>query len=257
METERDNAAPLIFEWNKPGHKGPGLFIWILATLLGIGFFFYLFKIGYPQTQRVTPVPQQVFMLNGALPANQALIHRVRDLDYLILSGSDDTIKEVKLEDRVPVFHPSFEKHELQVQDLPHKDFTTAPPRLLDATAPVLRAPDLSELKKMEQPLPGVASKAELRLHLEGPATVLKLMHQPDFNALSLSDPDAWRYQIGIEKSTGRVAFSLPINMGEPSKTGSEILKRLQELQFEPQADGTPAESVIWSLATFVWSSPP
>ncbi len=256
METESDKPAPLIFEWDKPLSVGPGLFAWVIAALLGVGLFFYLFKVVYPQTQRVTPVPQQVFMLNSALPSNQALINRVRDLDYLVLSGSDDTMKEVKLEDRVPVFHPTFEKHELQLQDLPHKDYATAPPRLLNVREPVLRAPDLSELKKTDSQMGKTAANSELKLHLDGPVANLKLILPADFTSLQLSDPDAWRYQIDVEKSSGRVAFVLPVNAGEQPKIGQQLLKRLQELRFEPQPDADSAEAIIWSIVTFSWGAP-
>ena len=256
METESDKPAPLIFEWDKPRSVGPGLFVWLLVSMLGLGLFFYLFKVVYPQTQRVTPVPQQVFMLNSALPSNQALINRVRDLDYLVLSGSDDTMKEVKLEDRVPVFHPTFEKHELQLQDLPHKDYATAPPRLLNIREPVLRPPDLSELKKKDSQMGKIAANAELKLQFDGPVANLNLVQPSNFTSLQLSDPDAWRYQIGVEKSSGRVAFVLPVNAGEQPKVGQEILKRLQELRFEPQLNTDSTESVIWSSVTFSWGTP-
>lgn len=255
MKPPGDDSAPLlIFDWlSQPG----GILRFIKAlflTLAGMTLFFFLFKVIYPQSQRLTPTPQQITIINPADPAARALLHRVQDRDFAIVPDVGDGSLAVRLENLVPLFHPTFEKHEMQLQDLPHKPYSVPPPRLLDATAPVLPALDLSDLKPPRAMPAGSSGKPTLALTFSGDLATRKITRAPDFTALGLTDPEAWRFYIGVE-SNGRVSFAIPLAAGEQPKLGAQLAALFSDLRFKPVKGESPA--IAWSTVTFYWNNPP
>jgi hypothetical protein len=257
MRKKGDGTEGLVFDWKSPSQRGGGLTLWFLLTVAGMGGFFYLFKVIYPQSQRFTPVPQQVFVLNPAEPAHQALMHRVRDRDYLVLPGSDDTAREVQLDEHAPVFHPSFEKHVFQLQDLPRTRINVLQARLLDPYSPVLPPPDLGGLRPAEPTPSPPAPSAVLTIGFSGDLSQRQLMKQPDFSALSLSDPGAWRFQLGVDHD-GRVIYALPISTGEEQIATKTLLAMISGLRFQPaQGSEDLGKDITWSTVTLHWKTAP
>lgn len=137
----------LTFQWGEIERRWPNLFKWLVLTVLGMVGFSYVFKVAYPQYQVTVTAPHQVTVLNTADPASAPLLHKIADKDFLIIPDSAPH-GDVRLEDHVPVFHPSYEKHEFRLEDLPHAPSPVPPARLLDPTAPVLPPMDVSQLKR-------------------------------------------------------------------------------------------------------------
>ena len=81
-----------------------------------------------------------------------------------------------------------------------------------------------------------------------------KIIRAPDFTALGLADPDAWRFHIGVE-SSGRVSFALPSAAGGQPKLTATLLEKLNELRFEPLTGG--GSVIEWSNVTLHWTTPP
>ena len=257
MRKKGDDTEGLVFDWKRPSHRGAGLTLWFLLTVAGMGGFFYLFKVIYPQSQRFTPVPQQVFVLNPTEPAHQALMHRVRDRDYLVLPGGDDTAREIQLDEHAPVFHPSFEKHVFQLQDLPRTPINVFQARLLDPYSPVLPTPDLSGLRPIEPAPSPPAPSAALTIGFSGELSQRQLKKQPDFSALSLSDPGAWRFQLGVDHD-GHVIYALPLSTGEEQAATKPLLAMLSSLRFQAEQGGEePGKAITWSTVTLHWKTAP
>jgi hypothetical protein len=165
------------------------------------------------------------------------------------------------LEDRAPVFHPSYEGHQLSLQDLPHKPFTVPPARLLKVDEPVLPPLDLGELKRAEAgSAPGAKNATpRLALKLTGTLATRKMIHPPDLTGLSPTDPAALCIQLGVD-AHGRVWFALPLRESENLQMSSDLVARLAQARFEPlevkNATGgkLPAlEPPVWGIATFAW----
>ena len=265
-------STPLTFQWDEPVRQGRRLGFWIFTVIVGLTVFFYLFQVVYPQTQRFTPVPQQVVVLNPADPAAMALLSRVQDRDYLLLPSDSDASTGPALQEHAPVFHPSFEGRQLRALDLPYKAFTVPPARLLNVDKTVLPPLDLSELKAAPAgkrdgtvSAPPAKTKARLAVSFLGDLASRPLVKQPDLSLLSLEYPESCRYQLGVD-AEGRVEFILPLNTSEKPEispqANSQVLDQLQVLQFQPLAAASPAAkkssstTPTWGTAVLHWADP-
>src|SRR4051812_46868447 len=166
---ETTPETPLTFHWKRPVVKARGLAFWVFVVLLGLAAFFYLFQVVYPQAQRFTPVPHHIVALNAGDPTGREVLNKVQDQDFLIMPPPAEGAGAVNLDEHFPVFHPTFEGHTLQLEDLPHKTFTMPPARLLQMDAPVLPPLDLSELKSpAADPAKGLDKPAQLTMRFTG-----------------------------------------------------------------------------------------
>lgn len=249
-ETAHEPDA-LTFHWSKPVRKARGLGFWMLVVLVGMAAFFYLFQVVYPQAQRFTPVPHYVVALNPADPAARELMNKVQDIDFLILPPSSEATGAVNLEEHSPVFHPTFERHNLQLQDLPHKNFTVPPARLLQTDAPVLPPLDLSGLKPVTATVNPVVNTSPLSMRLSGPLALRAMVRPPDLSGLALSDPPACRFQLGV-KADGSVSVALPVASMESAETMQKLAAILQGIRFAPAS--AEASAPVWGTASFEWS---
>lgn len=244
----------LNFHWHKPAGPGGRLWLWLIVTALGLTSFFYLFKVVYPQTRRTTPVPQQVLILNSADPAARAIMNRVQDIDHLVLPTSSDITNPVNLEERVPVFHPSFENHVFSLQDLPYKAFKVRPARLLDTTTPILPPLDFSDLKETPTVIQRRGNGPSLAIRLNGDLASRALLHPPDFSQIGLTDAGAYRFQLGVN-AQGHTTFVLPISDNAHPEITRQLTEQLTQLRFQalPTKDAAGAKPA-WGIATFQWN---
>ncbi len=253
----KKNAEPslLNFHWHRPAGSGVRLWLWLIITALGFTSFFYLFKVVYPQTRRVTPVPQQVLLLNNTDPTARAIMNRVQDMDHLVLPTSSDITNPINLDERAPVFHPSFENHVFALQDPPYKAYKISPARLLDTKKPILPPLDLNDLKEIPTVIPLRNTAPSLTMNLSGELAKRAILKSPNFTLLGLTDTDAYRFQLGVT-SSGLVAFALPISDAANPEVTQRLLQHLNELRFESlPAKDTVAGKPIWGIATFHWSA--
>lgn len=246
----------LIFDWRKPRGQFGRLLLWIVVTVLALTVFFFLFRVVYPQTQRFIPVAQQIVVLNPSDPVSLASINHVKDRDFMVLPSFDQQKNAVNLDDRAPVFHPLYEKHELKLKDVSQRESVVPPVRLLDVTAPILPPLDLSELHRAK-PSPGksTATVPRLELQITGALGLRKLTFQPEFPAATITDPEAWRFEIGVN-SDGRVIFALPTVNPEKNDESARMLGLLKQLRFAPDSSQS-ADTPVWGIATLNWAATP
>lgn len=254
MAKKTAEPSLLNFHWHKPAGSDGRLWRWLIIAALGLISFFYLFKVVYPQTSRVTPLPQQVLILNATDPTARAIMNRVQDIDHLMLPTSSDITNPVNLDEQVPVFHPSFENHRFSLQDLPYKAVKVRPARLLDTTSPILPPLDLSDLKETPTVIQRRLKGPHLTMKLSGDLAGRPLLSPSDFTPLGITDADAYRFQLGVDPR-GHVTFALPITENGNPEITQRVVKFLTQLKFQalPAKDtmGKPA----WGVATFQWST--
>lgn len=232
--------------------KSRGLAFWVFVVLLGLAAFFYLFQVVYPQAQRFTPVPHHIVALNSADPAARQVLDKVHDVDFLILPPPSEAVGSVSLEEHSPVFHSTFEGHKLQLQDLPHTTLPMPPARLLQMNAPVLPPLDLSELKSPAGKARPAGSAPKLTMRISGPLQLRAMTQPPDLSQVTLNDPAACRFQLGVN-SDGIVNVALPVASGESAETVQKLGNLMQGIRFAPaNAQGS---APVWGTAIFEWSS--
>ncbi len=253
MPQEAPERNPLTFQWNLSVQKQRGLVFWMFIVVLGLAAFFYLFQVVYPQAQRFTPIPHQIVALNSTDPSARELMNRVQDRDFLILPPPSDATSTVNLEEHAPVFHPSFEGHKLQLQDLPNKAFTVPPARLLQMDAPVLPLPDFSELKPVtaSSAVKSVVNAPRLTVRVSGSLSLRAISRTPDLSGITMMDPSACRFQLGVN-ADGGVDVALPLSTAEDADTIEKLATALQTMRFAPASAKTSAP--VWGTATFEWS---
>ena len=252
MPDDLPERNPLSFHWAEPVWKQRGLGFWAFIVLLGLAAFFYLFQVVYPQAQRFTPVPHQIVALNPTDPAVKELMNRVQDCDFLILPPTDST-GAISLEEHAPVFHPSFEGHRLQLQDLPNKAFTVPPARLLQMDAPVLPPQDFSELKPnaISPAVKSMVTLPRIELRLSGPLSLRGIKRPVDLSGITLVDPSGCRFQLGVN-ADGSVDVALPLASTEDTETLQKVTAALQALRFTPAS--VKSSSPVWGTASFEWT---
>ena len=254
---EPDEARQaLTFQWGEVERRWPSLFKWLLLTFIGMVGFSYVFKVTYPQYQVTVTAPRQVTVLNAADPATAPILQRIAGTVLIIMPDSGSQT-DLPLEPYMPFFHPSIQNHEFHLQDASHAPSPVPPARLLDPTAPVLPAMDLSQLKRTPAfSGPANAAKPTLQIQFEGPLAKRKITHLPSFASLALADPEAWKLHVGVDPR-GRVAFALPVTTGALASRLPEVVALLQEMHFEAQPtpeDAPPnAEPLTWDNVTFQW----
>lgn len=252
MPDTRSESDPLIFHWEKPGRKARGLAFWLFVVLLSLAVFFYLFQVVYPQAQRFTPVPHHIVALNASDPAAREVMNKVQDLDFLILPPASEASGSVSLEEHFPVFHPTFEGHNLQLDDLPHKTFTVPPARLLQMDAPVLPPLDLRELKPVAPAANPAANTSHLAMRFTGPLASRVVIQPADLSGVTLSDPASCRFQLGVN-ADGLVEVALPLASTESAATIQKLGSIMQKIRFASANAG--ASGPVWGTATFEWRS--
>ncbi|MEY4484899.1 MAG: hypothetical protein RL693_2351 [Verrucomicrobiota bacterium] len=253
----KKSAEPslLNFHWHKPAGSDGRLWRWLIVTALGLISFFYLFKVVYPQTRRVSPLPQQVLILNGTDPTARAILNRVQDVDHLMLPTSSDVTNPINLDERAPVFHPSFENHVFALQDLPYKAVKVRPARLLDTTTPILPPLDLSDLKDAPTVIQRRGNGPKLSMKLSGDLASRALLNTPNFAASGLTDATAYRFQLGVN-ARGQVSFALPISDSGTPEVSQKIMQQLAQLKFQAlPAKDAAADKPVWGIASFQWST--
>jgi hypothetical protein len=235
----------LTFDWRKPRAEWARLAFWMLVTFLGLAAFFALFRVVYPQTQRIVPTAQQITLL-GTDPALQPVLNAVQDRDFLIIPSSDGKKSPVSLEDRAPVFHPSYEKHEIKLLDLPQSNAKPAPVRLLDVREPVLPRLDLSDLIPSQRTSASVPKK--LALQVRGGLAARQTVSQPEFDGLQMAEPESWRFHLGVN-SAGQVIFALPVEAPGKLEEAAPLLRLLRQIRFAPESEAR----ITWGEAALVW----
>ncbi len=236
----------LTFDWRKPRAEWARLAFWILVMFLGLAAFFALFRVVYPQTRRLVPTAQQVTLL-GTDPATLPILNSVLDRDFLIIPSSDGRRSAVSLEDSAPVFHPSYEKHELRLLDLPQRNMNPAPVRLIDVREPVLPRLDLSEL--IREPKPAAPGPRKPALQLRGGLASREIASQPDWGTLPMAEPESWRFHLGVDGS-GNVIFALPVEVPGKLEEAAPLLRLLRQVRFAPLSE----ERITWGEATVAGS---
>ena len=247
MSKPRQTDPGLTFDWRKPPAEWPRLAMWLLVTVIGLVAFFALFRVVYPQTQRLVPTAQHVTLL-GTDPAARAVFNVVQDRDFLIIPSADGKRSPVSLDDRAPVFHSSFEKHELKLLDLPQRDTKPAPVRLLDVREPVLPRLDLSGLHRVA---PGTAptTPQKLVLRLRGDLASRPVESQPGFGTLQMTEPESWIFHLGVD-GTGHVIFALPVEAPGKLDEAAPLLRLLRQIRFAADA----ARKTTWGEASLAWT---
>lgn len=231
----------LIFDWKRREFTAPWLLGYLLLTALGFALLFLIFRIVTPEAPKLTSRPQQMIVLNPAVPAERALIHRAMDQSFTLLPTESPITHEMRQAARLPAFPSSLADFELKLKT-PKSEITTRDqPRLLSQ--------HLDILPPIEAPPPApVTSKTASRLCLQMEGQLASRLLTPrTLSGIALSDPSHPVFHIAIGE-LGQVIMALPLSAAEDPSVMVKLHAAMTQLRFQPT--GVPIE---WAQVSFAW----
>lgn len=231
-----DSERGLLFDWEADDRSLPRLALAGVATVLGIGGLFVIFRVAAPEAPRPTALSRQVLVLNPEIPAERALIHQAMDRSFPILPVESGPVPRVPAV--LPRLVPSYLGHELKLRPLP-ADFAemSTPPlvtttmSLLPPPAPAPPGPDTAPRKQVLRAFfeGGLAARAPQRVEI--PGVPLAETARPVFHV--------------IVDARGRVVAALPLAPAEVPEMTANLRDVVAELIFQPAGDGAVEQGQV------------
>jgi hypothetical protein len=238
----RQQAEPLlIFDWRNHDTSGAWLWLFLAATFLALASLFVLFRIVTPEAPAVVARPQQMILLNPAVPAERALIHRAMDRSFtLIPSDSADHSQPPSI--MRPAFHPATRGFRVALRGedasgLGDNALTTLAVTQLEDVLPQLPAPAIPTL-------PATSPSPTLKLVTTG----RELIQPTQLEGISLLDPERVSFRVAVD-AHGRVQLALPLSASENEAITAELRQILTAARFRP----APSQPLEWVEVTFAW----
>lgn len=231
----------LIFAWEVRDYSLWRLVLALLALMLAMAGFFFVFRIVHPTVQRPAVTPQHVISLNPANPAELALIHRAQDRSFALLSDDDS---DLQVKSPLLAFQPTFAGHEIKLKDLDPAPAAIQQPRLFTAAADVLPPVPARSISHLP-----VAPEARLHavmspsLAQRGPASV-------ELQGIKLTEPTRVQFRVAVGRA-GQIITALPLSSVEDPGVMQQLHAAVTALRF------TPAEvkQVEWGEISFRWEA--
>lgn len=233
----------LIFAWGVRDYSLWRLLLALLALMLAMAGFFFVFRIVHPVVQRPPVTPQHVISLNPANPAELALIHRAQDRSFALLSDED-----ADLQDQSPLlsFQPSFAGYEIKLKELDAEPATIKQPRLFTAASDVLPpVPARSIAHVPVVPDARLYAVVSPVLAQRGPASV-------ELEGIKLTQPTRVQFRVAVG-SAGQIVTALPLGSVDEAEVMQQLYAAVFALRFTP----SEVNRVEWGEISFRWEAAP
>lgn len=232
-----EDESKLLFQWSVRESSWGRLLVFGLATVLGLGGFFFVFRVVYPESRREPLMTRRVTVLSSEDPTARPIIQRAIDQSFALLPKPEDPTEAL------PDFRPSFAGYRMRLKSLTPATTEAFNVQMLSPTRPVLSP--LAAPRRAAPPAPPKPRQLALRLSGAASDRLVKPWSRGD---LQLADTARTRFRIGIDRR-GRVAFMLPLEPLDENKTAAALEKAVAALSF------APAESpeILWTDASFEW----
>ncbi len=232
----------LTFDWDAHDRSIVRMGLAMLATVGGMVGMFIVFRVVTPDSRPVDVRPQRVMLLNPKVPAERALIHQAMDRSFGMLPSETSVAGPLKSL-QMPVFAPSYAKHELRLKPLPSG--------LAASTQTRPFALDMEVLPPLPQPLPApAAAKPKIHSVLRGvvggdvaaraPASMI-------IPGIPLADIMRPRFQVAVGP-LGQVLMALPLTVSDDADINQKLHHAVTQMRFKPAAAETE-----WGQVTFRW----
>jgi len=111
-------ASALIFRWGSGTVSGRRLVNFVVASLFGHAWLFYLVRSVDPPVARWTPRTTEVTLLSGGNELALPLLRELEDRTFHLYPHSDVELVSRGLEQHATSFRPSFADHEIELRPL-------------------------------------------------------------------------------------------------------------------------------------------
>lgn len=242
MSAKPHSSDPgLIFAWGVRDYSLWRLLMALLALMLAMAGFFFVFRIVHPTVQRPPVTPQHVISLNPANPAELALIHRAQDRSFALLSDDDS---DLQVKSPLLAFQPAFAGHELKLMELDPAPTAIQQPRLFAAAADVLPPVPARTLSH-------VPVAPEARLHaVMGPTLAERGPVSVELEGINLTQPTRVQFRVAVG-SAGQIITALPLSSVEDAEVMQKLHAAVSALRFTP----SEVKRVEWGEISFRWEA--
>ncbi len=241
MKTDDPHHPPLLFDWGRRENSASRLFGALLITAAGFTLLFFLFRIVTPESPRLTARPQQMIVLNPAVPAERALIHHAMDQSFTLLPADALGVVEIPHSAHLPRMESHLKSHELKLKPLRAVGSQQQLPLLLAQNMEVL--PDLPPAAA---PPPSPKTVSRLKLQIKGDAAQ-RLLSDTVLKDISLAETSRPVFLIGIGK-LGQVLMALPLGTSEDTDVMVKLHTAMTQLLFQPSG-----KEIDWAQVSFTW----
>lgn len=240
MKRPKSSESALLFDWSARDGSAARLSVAAAMTLGAFVALFVGFRIITPESRPVTTRPQQVLVLNPAIPAERALINQAMDRSFALLP-TDSLGANPPAAARMPAYRPGIAAFELKPKPIDSSTAASARPPFfaLDIDIEPAASPAIPRAAP-------VAPPTVLRAILDGPVAQrsAQSITLPD---ISLVDPGKPHFRIAVG-SRGQVLMALPLSSSEDAQAMEQLHAALMTLRFAPAKEG-----VEWGQVTFRW----
>jgi hypothetical protein len=245
MKRRSYQDAGLLFDWNRRDGSGGRLLIAALIALGALVALFIAFRVITPESTPIMTRPQQILVLNPAIPAERALIHKAMDRSFALLPA-ESTAGTLPAAADLPDYHPQLSQFELKPLPLISPATHESKPTFVTA-----QLPPPSEPSGTFAPPPTLAAKTSVLTAIVEGEAASRADPGVNLGKLPLVDPNRPRFRLAVD-AEGRVLMALPLVSSEDPEVMEQLREKLLLLQFAA-AD----KAVQWAEVRFRWKEIP
>ena len=234
--------APLLFNWEPPRQRRLAIGAFLLLSLLGHAFCFYLFQIVYPPTVALLPPPAHMSLIPANTEEGRTLLRWI-DAENPALAFATQRPPESRLRALPKLNHvPSYLANAPALRELP--------PPIVDLRMPSSQPPGPVPIAREAAP-PSGRTPTTVSFSDEFAAFGAPNSPTPSFILSTSEPPQAIRFRVALGPR-GDVRYCFPLNTSGDAALDEQARRYLALCRFPPRS--TMAEqadhSLVWGIAT-------
>jgi hypothetical protein len=237
---------PLLFSWDSPRQQKAVLAIFVVLSLVGHAFCFYVFQIVYPTPVALLPPPAGVTFISPDSEQGRTLFRWI-DAEDPALAFTTHAPPETNFDVISKAEHvPSY----VALDPLPKKIPAFKPDLRVPSSRPPAAVPALSR-KTVST---GGTGRTYISFSKELEQFGVARIPQSRFAASNEETPETLRFRVAVN-DLGEIRYCFPVNSSGDPALDEQGRLQLVRSRFSPSriAVGGPGLSLIWGTATIQW----
>jgi hypothetical protein len=240
-------VAPLLFNWGPPRRRKLAIVTFLVLSLLGHAFCFYVFQIVYPPTVALLPPPAHLSLISANSEEGRSLLRWVEAEDPA-LAFATQRPPEARLRALPKTSHvPSYLTSTPALKELP--------PPVVDLRAPSSQPPGPVPVRYETAPATVTTPTTVLFSHeldAFGPAT----LPAPAFTESNNEPPQAIRFRVAIGPR-GDIRYCFALNSSGDPALDDQARHYLMLCRFSRKSTTSVEsdQSLLWGIATIEWGN--
>src|SRR6266481_8935922 len=237
---------PLLFSWDSPRQQKAVFAIFVVMSLVGHAFCFYVFQIAYPTPVALLPPPAGVTFIVPDSEQGRTLLRWI-DAEDPALAFTTHAPPQTKIDAVSKAEHlPSY-----FALDPPLKKILAFTP---DLRIPSSRPPGAVPTLPRKTVSAGATGRTYISFSKELKQFGIASIPQARFAASHEETPETLRFRIAVS-DLGEIRYCFPVNSsGDPALDEQARLQIIRTRFLQNRQTGTkPGSSLVWGMATIQW----